>query len=414
MSFEWMASFLGTRAILCVLGAGLLVSFDVASSASAAETILSGTRQLTYDGKRSGEGYFSPDGKALIFQSERDERNPFYQIFILNLESGESNRVSPGHGKTTCAFFQPGTDRVLFASTHHDPQAATKQSDELEFRASGKERRYSWDYDETMDIFSSTRDGSDLRQLTSALGYDAEGAFSPDGRLIVFCSLRNAFPLSSLSNEEQQRFEIDPAYFGEIYLMNADGSNQRRLTRTPGYDGGPFFTPDGNRIVWRRFDEAGLIANIYTMKLDGSDVRQLTNFESMAWAPYFHPSGAYTIFTSNKLGFENFELFIVDANGAHEPVQVSFSEGFDGLPVFSPDGSSLCWTSNRNSKNQSQLYLGKWDHGAALAALEKSPLRQGASSKSRPSLATNDHGEIAVARPSLNTCLLYTSPSPRD
>ena len=112
------------------------------------------TRQLIYEGKRSGEGYFSPDGKRLIFQSEREAANPFYQIYTLDFESGDSRRVSPGMGKTTCAFFQPGTDRVIFASTHEDADAAAKQKAELEFRASGKQRRYSWD---TMRRWTSSR-----------------------------------------------------------------------------------------------------------------------------------------------------------------------------------------------------------------------------------------------------------------
>src|SRR3979409_2658761 len=106
---------------------------------------LSNPRQLVFEGKRSGEGYFSPDGKKLIFQSEREPGNPFYQQYILDLETGETTRVSPGTGKTTCGFFQPGTDRVLLASTHADPDAAAKQKTELEFRASGKQRRYAWD-----------------------------------------------------------------------------------------------------------------------------------------------------------------------------------------------------------------------------------------------------------------------------
>ena len=97
---------------------------------------LTNSRQLIYEGKRSGEGYFHPDGKLLIFQSEREEGNPFYQMYLLDLLSGESARVSPGVGKTTCGFFQPGTERVLFASTHHDPEASAKQRAELEFRAS--------------------------------------------------------------------------------------------------------------------------------------------------------------------------------------------------------------------------------------------------------------------------------------
>ena len=136
---------------------------------------LSNIRQLTFEGRRSGEGYFSPDGKSLIFQSEREPDNPFYQIYILDLASGESRRVSSGAGKTTCAFFRPHSDQVLFASTHLDPQTKTKQKAELDFRAAGKERRYSWDYDEHFDIFASQRDGNRPRRLTDAVGYDACG-----------------------------------------------------------------------------------------------------------------------------------------------------------------------------------------------------------------------------------------------
>src|SRR5713226_5085240 len=331
---------------------------------------LSNTRQLIFEGRRSGEAYFSPDGKALIFQSEREPGNPFYQIYLLDLASGDSHRVSPGTGKTTCAFFRPGTDEVLFASTHLDPEAKAKQKAELDLRAAGKERRYSWDYDEQMDIFAARRDGAQLRRLTDAPGYDAEAAYSPDGKKIVFCSLRDAYPTNKLAPEQLKRLETDPAWFGEVYIMNADGSDQRRLTHSPGYDGGPFFSPDGERILWRHFEESGAIADIYTMKLDGSDERRLTDFKSMSWAPYFHPSGRYVIFTSNKLGFSNFELHLVDALGQGEPVRVTFTEGFDGLPVFSPDGKQLCWTSSRTHDGKSQLFLANWNHEAALAAIQ--------------------------------------------
>ena len=334
---------------------------------------LSNTRQLTYDGKRAGEGYFSEDGTALIFQSERESDNPFYQIYLLDLLTGNTHRVSPGVGKTTCAFFRPGTDEVLYASTHHDAFAQAKQEEELKFRASGEERRYSWDYDEAMDIFSANRDGSNLKQLTDAPGYDAEASYSPDGKRIVFCSLRDAYPKSRLSAKDLKQLEVDPSYFGEIYIMNADGSNQVRLTDAPGYDGGPFFTPDGQHIVWRHFTPDGSQADIYTMRIDGSNILRLTDFKSMSWAPYFHPSGAYVIFSSNKLGFSNFELYLVDARGRHEPVRVTTTDGFDGLPVFSPDGNQLCWTSNRNSQEVSQLYLADWNHEAALRAITLAP-----------------------------------------
>ena len=338
------------------------------------ENFLSRVRQLTFEGRRSGEGYFSADGSSLIFQSERESGNPFYQIYTLNFETGDSERVSPGHGKTTCAFFNPNGNRVLFGSTHHDPQAREKQKAEIDFRASGKQRRYSWDYDETMDIFTANPDGSDLRQITTARGYDAEAGFSPNGKKIVFSSTRSAYA-DNLTKEEKKLREIDLSYFGEIYIMNTDGSGQTRLTQTPGYDGGPFFSPDGQRIVWRRFNKSGSVAEIHTMKLDGTDVRKITQFNSMSWAPYFHPTGEYIIFASNKLGFSNFELYLVDALGQHEPIRITKRAGFDGLPVFSPNGSQLCWTSNATPEKQSQLFIANWNHNGALAALQQSPSR---------------------------------------
>jgi Tol biopolymer transport system component len=219
-----------------------------------------------------------------------------------------------------------------------------------------------------MDIFIARRDGSNVRQLTRAPGYDARVRFSPDGKLIVFCSLRDAYPTNKLSAADRQRLATDPAWFGEIYLMTADGSKVRRLTHTPGYDGGPFFSPDGKRILWRRFTEKGDTADVFTMKLDGSDQRRLTDFGAMSWAPFFHPSARYLIFTANKLGFANFELFLVDAEGTREPVRVTFTDGFDGLPVFSPDGTKLSWTSGRTADGKAQIFLADWNHAAALEA----------------------------------------------
>jgi Tol biopolymer transport system component len=357
--------------LLIILSTGLLAAKDPEPDES---RFLTNTRELIYEGKRSGEGYFSPDGKNLIFQSERLDDNPFFQIYILDLETGESHRVSTGKGKTTCAFFRPGSDQVLFASTHLDPQARQKQEEEIEFRASGKERRYSWDYDVYMDIFTADRTGASVKRLTDSHGYDAEGAYSPDGSKIVFCSLRNAYS-GKLSGEDSKRLEIDPSYFGEIYIMEADGSNQTRLTNSRGYDGGPFFSPDGNLIVWRHFDESGAIADVYTMAPDGSDVSQITDFKAMSWAPYFYPSGEYIVFASNILGFGNFEIYLVDAAGKRDPIQVTTTDGFDGLPVFSPDGKKLVWTSNRTGNKKSQLFMADWNHAAALTAISSAPMR---------------------------------------
>src|SRR5437588_12830639 len=81
-------------------------------------------RQVTRDFVRAGEGYFSPDGKQIIFQAEeKSTGNPYYQIFTQDLMTGRFLRVSPGVGKTTCAFFHPNKAKIIFASTHLDPEA---------------------------------------------------------------------------------------------------------------------------------------------------------------------------------------------------------------------------------------------------------------------------------------------------
>lgn len=326
------------------------------------------TRQLTFEGKRSGEGYFNADGTKMIFQSEREEGNPFYQIYLMDLETGDQERISPGMGKTTCAWIHPDGKRVLFASTHTDPESKKLQAAEYEERKNAKVRKYSWDYDEHYDIWEYSLADKSLKNLTNTRGYDAEGDYSPDGTQIVFASNRQAYE-TKLSKEDEERLKIDKQYFMEIYTADADGSNVKRLTEAPGYDGGPFFSADGKRICWRRFTPKGDVAEVWTMNADGSEQRAVTKLGAMSWAPYFHPSGEYLIFTTNLQGFANFELYIVDAAGKHDPVRVTTTDGFDGLPVFSPDGKKLSWTSGRTSGGSSQIFIGDWNHDHARAAL---------------------------------------------
>ncbi len=360
---------------LILMACNALLGQGTGTDAQKEQVFIENARQLIYDGKRSGEGYFSQDGMKMTFQAERDDKNPFYQIYSLDFATGDVSLVSTGTGKTTCSWYNWANDNeVLFASTHLDPDAQKKQQEELDIRASGKVRKYSWDYDPTMDMFVRNTKTGKLTQVTKEKGYDAEGAFSPDGKLIVFSSTRSGYE-GKLSPEEEKMLGYDPSYFGEIYVMNADGSNVKRLTNQPGYDGGPFFSPDGKKIVWRRFNEKGTQADVYTMNIDGTDVHQVTDFGAMSWAPYYHASMEYIIFASNKLGFENFELYIVDAAGTKEPVRVTYTDGFDGLAVFTPDGNKLAWTSNRTSNKQSHIFLGNWNHQAAQAALKAAPLR---------------------------------------
>jgi Tol biopolymer transport system component len=341
---------------------------DAQSAAAQEAAVLTQIRQLTFEGRRAGEGYFSHDGTQLVFQSEREPGNPFFQIYVMDRETGDTERVSPGHGKTTCAWIHPRGQKVLFASTHEDKAALEKQRTEIEQRQAGKERRYSWDYDEHFDIYEFDRPARQNRKLTNARGYDAEGSWSPDGALIAFASNRRAHE-GQMTPAGEKQFDIDPAYMNDIYVMDADGQNVRQLTTEPGYDGGPFFSPDGQRICWRRFAPNGATAEIWTMAIDGSDKRQMTRLGAMSWAPFYHPSGEYLIFTTNLHGFDNFELYLIDVEAKSPPVRVTYTKGFDGLPAFTPDGKELAWTSNRTAAGQSQLFLSGWNHDRARKLL---------------------------------------------
>lgn len=347
----------------------------IESKKEIAPSLVSGVRQITFEGPRSGEGYFSKDGSELIFQSERFEGNPFYQIYKMNLHTGKTELISTGKGQTTCAWIHPSGKKVLFSSTHLDPLFNDKVKAELAFRKQPSQK-YSWSFDENYDIFEKDLKTGALKNLTHIKGYDAEGDYSPDGKWIVFASNRAAYT-TKLTEDIQKKFEADGSLLMDIYIMKADGSEVKQLTHELGYDGGPFFSSNGKQITWRRFTPDGRSAEIYTMNVDGSNQKPITHFKAMSWAPFFHPSGKYVVFTTNVLGFQNFELYIVDAEGKRDPVRVTYEEGFDGLPVFSPDGQSLSWT-KRNNKGESQIYLGNWDHQAALRALnlDLEPLTQ--------------------------------------
>ena len=341
---------------------------ETPSNSEASDPHVLGTRrQITQVGPRSGEGYFSPDGQQMIFQSERFPGNPFYQIYTLNFRSGHIERLSPGPGKTTCSWFHPSMKKALFSSTHLDPDLAKKVKEEEDLRKSPQKNKYSWSFDDQFDIFEVDLKTKALKRLTKEKGYDAEASYSPDGKWIAFASNRSGYT-EQLNADDKKLFEQDPSSQMEIYLMKSDGSDVKRLTKSLGYDGGPFFSADGKKITWRRFSPNGVQAEIWEMNADGSEQKQLTHLGMMSWAPFFHPSGDYLIFTTNKLGFSNFELFIVDAKGEKDPVRVSYIEGFDGLPVFSPDGQHLSWT-HKDEKGESQIYLADWDDARARQLL---------------------------------------------
>lgn len=315
------------------------------------ETHLRNIRQLTFGGENA-EAYFSLDGKKIIFQSTRE---PYKcdQQFMMNPDGSDVKLVSTGRGRTTCGYFTPDGKRFIYASTHLDsPECPPVPS-----RSEG----YVWAIYPSFDIFSAKLDGTDLKRLTDAKGYDAEGTIAPDGTKIVFTSTRDG--------------DL------ELYDMNLDGSNQRRLTHDLGYDGGAWHSQDGQWIVWRanrpktpeeiaRYKDLfsrNLVMpakmELFVMRADGSEQRQITSNGAANFAPYFVPNGRQIIFASNMNDPRggNFDLFLINRDGTGLQ-QVTFDQNFDGFPMFSPDGKQIVWESNRHADKpgDTNVFIADW------------------------------------------------------
>jgi Tol biopolymer transport system component len=335
-------------AVACHGGAARPVAPAPAPAAaplSDAEPHLANIRQLTHGGENA-EAYFSADGKRLIFQSTRDDRS-CDQEFVMNVDGSDQHRVSDGTGKTTCGYFFAYDTKVFYASTRAADTACPKKPD--------PSKGYVWGLDK-YDIYTANPDGSDTQRLTSYGVYTAEGTLSPDGKSIVFTSLKDG--------------DL------EIYTMNVDGSSVKRLTHAVGYDGGPFFSPDGKRIVYRAYhptDSTELAQyedllhqsivrpnkmEIWVMNADGSDQHQITHLGGANFAPFFTPDGKKIIFSSNYRNPHSgeFDLYLVSDDGTGL-VPVTTAAGFDGFPQFSPDGRQLVWASSRNATGEHQLDL---------------------------------------------------------
>jgi Tol biopolymer transport system component len=330
-----------------LLLSGAAVAQDVAAEEGKA---LANIRQVTQLFKRAGEGYFSPDGTQIVYQAY-PIGYPFYQIYTQPLDKFEPTRISPGRGRTTCAYFSPDAKTILFASAHSDPQPEVTEKTARDEAAKGGRPRYQWDFDPNMEIYTVGADGLGMKRLTDSPGYDAEGSYSHDGKHIVFTSTRDGDP--------------------DIYVMNADGSGVRQITNVDGYDGGPFFSPDDKWIIYRTDRKAKDMLQVHVIAVNGENDTPLTdNTNQVNWCPYFHPNGKTIIWASadysrGPMG-ANFDLWAMDIawkEGLPQPGtprRITFHAKADVLPVFSPDGKKLMWSSSRTEDGSTQLFIADW------------------------------------------------------
>jgi len=263
--------------------------------------------------------------------------------------------VSTGKGRTTCGYFFPKGDRILFSSTHETSAECPPRPD--------YSHGYVWPIYNSYEIYTAKPDGSDLRPLSHSPGsYNAESTISRDGKKIVFTSTRNG--------------DLD------IYSMSADGGDVRQLTNELGYDGGAFFSDDGKKIVYRSEQpktpeqiadykdllSRGLIRpgnlEIWVMDADGKNKRQVTHNGAANFAPYFFPGGKRIIFASNVANQKDpsgFDLYAINVDGTGLE-QITYHPDFDAFPMFTSDGKRLVWASNRNGKapHETNIFIANW------------------------------------------------------
>ncbi|MFN0122556.1 MAG: TolB family protein [Blastocatellia bacterium] len=307
-------------------------------------------RQLT-NGGENAEAYFSFDGKRLIFQ-RAEKGDGCDQIYSMNLDGSDMKLLSNGQGKTTCAYYTPGGRNIVYASTHTaSPVCPPKPDFSL---------GYVWALYPGFDIFIADANGKNTRPLTTTPRYDAEATIRRDGT-IVFTSLRDG--------------DLD------IYTMDKNSKNVRRLTTELGYDGGPFWSQDGKLIVYRAFHpeteqenadylrllKENLIRpsklDLWVMNPDGSNKRRVTKNGKANFAPYFFPGNKRIIFSANidDPRGRNFDLYAINVDGTGQE-RLTYHDTFDGFPMFSPDGKKIVFCSNRNAAKQgdTNVFIADW------------------------------------------------------
>lgn len=323
----------------------------MAMCAAHAADRLSNIRQLT-NGGQNAEAYWSPDGKRLVFQSTRDQLQ-CDQIFVMNADGSEQHMVSTGKGRTTCGYFLSDNKHIVYGSTHEGGEACPPPAD--------RSKGYVWAVYPTYDIFLAKDDGTGLRKLTDAPGYDAEATVNWKTKKMVYTSMASG--------------DLD------MWVMKEDGSGKQRITTTMGYDGGAVFSRDGKQLVWRanhpstpetavRYKDL-LKDNLTTpMKMEiwvadasGKKARQITNFGCASFAPTFTPDGEKILFSSNKHNCDGrkFELFIVNVDGTGLEQVTSFG-GFTSFPEFAPDGKRLVFASDNGAKSRYEfnIFVADW------------------------------------------------------
>ena len=315
--------------------------------------IIADVQQLTFEGD-NGEGYLNQEETQVVFQSKRDG-NDCDKLYLVDIDGKNLKEFPLRDGAFTCAHYALDNEFIFFSSTMKDGPECP------EIYKHPNPRKYIWPL-RNYEIYKW--DGNTATQLTNAPGYNAETTTHPTERKVIFTSMREG--------------DID------LYEMDYDGENVKRITTELGYDGGAFYSPDGNSIVWRawypsndaerekwsinldnRYIDA-VPLDIYIASRDGSNKQRLTDNGATNWSPSWHPNGKHIVFSSNMDDWRedynafgsNFELYMIEIETL-KLTRLTDNDTFDSFPVISKKGK-IIFSSNRNAKNarQTNIFVG--------------------------------------------------------
>ncbi|AWX45750.1 Protein TolB [Flagellimonas maritima] len=263
--------------------------------------------------------YWSPDGSKIVFQSNRNDNDS--EIYIMDMDGTNTKRLTHSPGLDETPIWSPNGKSILFASER----------------------------DGNYEVYLMDVDGTNVKNLTNHPAHDGHPNFSPDGQKIIFHSNRSMPDSTFIKNE----FTTDINH--ELYEMNIDGSDFKRITDYPLWDTYPDISPDGSKIAFRRLVETQMgiyktNSEVFVANRDGSNAYNLTNYPDHDGWPAWSPDGSKIAFASERERFNNWQIYTINPDGTDITRITEFDSqgGYFAKPQWSPDGSKIICTRTKD------------------------------------------------------------------